>query len=251
LAKDLELGSMTIQSKAGGRLSVSVALVLGTALGACARDSGPSDPVVSNDVRERHPIVLRDAPRSLDIFVGRAGGGLDPRQAEDVAKFGEEYRNTGRGGLVAEIPTGTGRGRAARDTLEAIRRSLAHGGDFRLSLTVKTYPIGDPNLATPIRLTFASLRAELPHTCGRWTDDAGISDWRQNTSNVSLWNFGCSSQATLAAQIADPIDLVRARSEGRADTVKRMNAIGKLRQATDPSTLYRQQPSQINSSVGQ
>jgi pilus assembly protein CpaD len=54
----------------------------------------------------------------------------------------------------------------------------------------------------------------------------------------------------LAAQVADPIDLVRGRSEGRADIVKRMNAISKLREGKDPSTQYRQEQTSINSAVG-
>ena len=102
----------------------------------------------------------------------------------------------------------------------------------------------------PIRLTFASLQASVPHACAQWTQDAGVSDWKHDASNESLWNFGCSNQSMLAAQIADPIDLVRSRSEGRADIVKRMGAIGKLREGKDPSTQYRQETPQINSAVG-
>jgi pilus assembly protein CpaD len=62
--------------------------------------------------------------------------------------------------------------------------------------------------------------------------------------------LGCATQATFAAQVADPIDLVRARSEGRPDIAKRMGAITKLREGKDPSTEYRQQTPQINSTVG-
>lgn len=65
-----------------------------------------------------------------------------------------------------------------------------------------------------------------------------------------LENLGCASQATLAAQVADPIDLVRSREEGRPDMVKRMGAIAKIREGRDPSTQYRQATPQINSTVG-
>ncbi len=53
-------------------------------------------------------------------------------------------------------------------------------------------------------------------------------------TNEPYWNFGCSSQATLAAQVADPIDLVRSRNEGRPDIAKRMGAITKIRDGRDP-----------------
>jgi pilus assembly protein CpaD len=230
--------------------SVAATLAVAMVLGACARKAEVTGSLAPIDVRERHPIVLRDAPRSLDVFVGRAGGRLDARQAEDVAEFAQEYRRSGRGGLVAEVPTGTRRELAAHDTLDAVRAALARAGVSGASLSVRTYPVNDPGLASPIRLTFASLQASLPHACGQWPEDLGASDIKSSANNTPYWNFGCSSQAALAAQVADPIDLVRARSEGRPDIAKRMGAIAKIRQGKDPSTEYRQATPQINSTVG-
>ena len=56
--------------------------------------------------------------------------------------------------------------------------------------------------------------------------------------------------SNLAAQLADPLDLVRARSEGRLDTQKRMEAIKKLREGKDPSTQYRQEQTKVSDAVG-
>lgn len=238
--------------RSGNRLrsGLPAVLALALSLGACASKTDVTGSIAPSDVRERHPIVLRDAPRSLDVFIGRAGGGLDSRQAEDVVAFAGEYRRSGRGGLVAQVPTGIQRERATHDTLNGIRAALARGGIPPGTLSVQAYPVRDPGLASPIRLTFASVQASVPHSCAQWTQDAGVSDWKHDMSNESLWNFGCSNQALLAAQVADPIDLVRSRSEGRADIVKRMNAITKLREGKDPSTQYRQETPQINSAVG-
>jgi pilus assembly protein CpaD len=246
--------TMTVSSRidsTGPRLIAAV-LALGALIGGCANRTAEADPLAfgPNDVRERHPIVLRDAPRSLDVFVGRSGSRLDPRQAEDVASFAREFRRSGKGGLVAEVPTGARRDRAAYDTLNGIRAALSQGGVPPAVLSVRSYPVQDPGLASPIRLTFASLQAGLPHACGQWPTDLGSSDFRFSSSNAPYWNFGCASQATLAAQVADPIDLVRSRDEGRPDIVKRMGAITKIREGQDPSTQYRQATPQINSTVG-
>jgi pilus assembly protein CpaD len=230
--------------------SAALLTVLALALGACAAKGDLTARTAPDDIRERHPIVLRDAPRSLDVFVGRSGSGLDPRQADDVARFGADYRRSGKGGLVAEVPTGTGRDLAAHDTLNGIRRSLARAGVASGALSVTTYRVVDPGLASSIRLTYASLQAGLPHACGQWPEDAGVSSYRTDAANASLWNFGCSSQANLAAQIADPLDLVRARGESRLDTQKRMEAVKKLREGKDPSTQYRQEQTSISSAVG-
>lgn len=243
----------TARARSHSPFSLRVALAM-TAVGLLAAgcaSKGP-EPVASApiDLRERHPIVLRDAPRSLDVFIGRSGSSLDPRQRDDVVSFAQEFRRSGKGGLVAEVPTGARRELATHDALTGIRAALARGGVSPAVLSVRTYPVQDPLLASPIRLTFASLQAQLPHECGQWPQDLGTSDFKFSASNEQYWNFGCSSQATLAAQVADPIDLVRPRDEGRPDIVKRMNAIAKIRQGQDPSTQYRSQTPQISTTVG-
>jgi len=241
--------TMTSKPLSRGRAALPAMLGAALLLGACAKGD-ISTSGVPIDTRERHPIVLRDAPRSLDVFVGRAGGGLDQRQAEDVARFGEDYRRSGKGGLVAEVPTGAGRDLATHDTLDGIRRSLARAGVSTGQLSVRTYRIADPGLASPIRLTYASLQAALPHSCGQWPTDLGASSYKTSATNEPYWNFGCATQANLAAQIADPLDLVRERSEGRLDTQKRMEAIKKLREGKDPSTQYRQEQTKVSDAVG-
>lgn len=244
---------MTACSRSGGPPTAQMAaafLIIGALTGGCASKSDTTASLAPIDVRERHPIVLRDAPRHLDVFVGRSGAALDPRQNEDVVDFARQYRRSGKGGIVAEVPTGNRRDRAAHDTLSGIRAALARGGVAPGALTIRSYPVQDPGLASPIRLTFASLQAALSHECGQWPTDLGSSDYKFSASNEPYWNFGCSTQATLAAQVADPIDLVRSRDEGRPDIVKRMGAIAKIRDGKDPSTQYRATTPQINSTVG-
>ena len=75
---------------------------------------------------------------------------------------------------------------------------------------------------------------------------ASLETWQ----NRPYWNLGCAYQANLAAQVADPIDLVRARPEDRLDTARRMNAIEKLRKGQDPTTVYKVNATKINSFGG-
>jgi pilus assembly protein CpaD len=53
-----------------------------------------------------------------------------------------------------------------------------------------------------------------------------------NSSNQSAYNFGCTYQKNLAAQIADPRDLVRPRQEGPVDVTKRLAGIDRIRKET-------------------
>ena len=79
----------------------------------------------------------------------------------------------------------------------------------------------------------------------------GASDARFSASNAPYWNQGCALQSNVAAQVADPVDLVRGRQEGRIDRVRRSKDIENLRQAKDPSTQYRSdEKGKINTQVG-
>src|SRR4051812_20016895 len=102
---------------------LAAAAALGSSLTACA-DRAVTAPTYPVDVRERHPIVLADAPRTLDGFVNGAAG-LDPRQRDDVKSFAHEYRRHGQGVMVAQVPSGTPNGLGAHRTLEAVRGALA------------------------------------------------------------------------------------------------------------------------------
>jgi pilus assembly protein CpaD len=196
------------------------------------------------DYRDRHPIVLAHAPETLDVFVSPAG--IGERQREDVRAFAAEYRRHGEGFITADLPAGPKAGAAPRRALSAVYAALAEAGVPSSRVTVTSYPVVDPELAAPIRLSFRRLQAKVGSRCGLWPQDLGVSDVKFNANNDPYWNFGCATQSNIASQVADPVDLARGRSEGRVDTVRRMQNIEKLRQGQDPSTTYKAQDTHIN-----
>lgn len=222
-------------------------------LGGLAAACNPADRIVTNTVypfdhRERHPIVLGDGSRTLDVFTGRGVEGLDSRQHEDVRSFGVEYVAMGKGGIRALVPQG--HEGHAHLTLSGIHKALADGGYRGGTVSVGYYRPQDPNVAAPIRLTYTTLKATVASVCGQWPTDLGSGPSIHGWQNRPFWNLGCATQTNMAAQIADPLDLVRSRPEGRIDTLKRSGGIEKLRQAKDPSTQYNQSATQINQAVG-
>ena len=223
----------------------STALALGLAalaLGGChgnrADTTGSIYPV---DLRERHPYVLRDGTRTLDVFPTGTGH-LDPRQAADIDGFMLDFRRYGRGVLALDLPRGVGPGvgAAVERTGAEIRRLAAENGVAPGALALNAYPVTDPGMAAPLRLSFQGMQAGVAGKCGLWPQDLGVSDAAFNLRNEPYWNLGCSVRANVAAQAADPVDLVRGRAEGRIDTVRRMQVIDKLRQGNDPSTTWKQ-----------
>jgi pilus assembly protein CpaD len=218
-------------------------------LGACVADRVVTGSTDALDYRQRHPIVLTEGPRSLDVFV-TSYAGLDGRQREDIRTFAAEYRRTGQGAILAQVPAGTRNDAAAHITMSRINEALAEAGLPAGSVAATVYPVADPFVAAPIRLTFARLTAKVASACGTWPRDLGVSDYRKGNSNESYWNLGCAMQSNVAAQVADPVDLVRGRAEGRPDSIRRGKVIEAIREGKDPSTSYRQEGTKINQAVG-
>ncbi|KMO32133.1 pilus assembly protein CpaD [Methylobacterium variabile] len=210
-------------------------------LAACASDrtltTGSTYP---STIPERHPIVLSDSPRNLDVFITGTGH-IDPRQADDVDGFLTEYRRHGRGVLVLEVPRGSQvPGAAVERTLERLRaRALARGVGPR-EIVVAPYPVANVAVSAPVRLSFQRMQAKVAGACGLWPQDLGVTDPGFNARNESYWNFGCATQSNVASQVADPVDLVRGRQEGRIDTVIRTQDLLDLRTGKDPSTTWKQ-----------
>lgn len=222
--------------------ALAAASVIAGLVGAC-QSRGPvtTGAIQPADYRARHPIVLADGNRSLDVFVTGTGH-LDPRQAADADAFILEFRRYGRGTLVLDVPRGVppGQAIAAERTAGALRRLAAEGGVPAGAIVLSAYQPSAPGLAAPVRLSFQRMTAKVADQCGLWPQDLGMADAAYSLRNEPQWNLGCSMQSNVASQVADPVDLVRGRTESRIDTVRRVQDIGKLREGKDPSTTWRQ-----------
>jgi len=213
---------------AGFRKSLIAVMLLAGPLGACGRykhvDVTSSIP---DDYHQRHPIVLANAPKRLDVFLVGVSGRLDRRQFKDVKAFATDYERHGQGALTALLPIGANQ-KQTRDTLSAIRQVLVQSG-VHGSMIVGHYNVVDPRLASPIQLSFLKLQANVASTCGQWPADLASGSSSEGWSNRTYYNFGCATQKDFAMQVDDPRDLVRARTEDPGDVQMRTRAIGLIR----------------------
>lgn len=224
-------------------LHILFAVAIGFSVSACGNKRTLAEPTYPMDYRERHPIALVNKDRSLDIFI-TSSNGLDMRQRRDLRDFANEYRHNAKSYITLKVPGDARKPLApeVKNTLLAIWHVLASGGVRRGTVTVQYYQeqFGHP-VSLPIRLSFVRLGAQVVSQCGLWPEDLEGGDSLNSLQNRPYWNLGCSSQQVLAAQVADPLDLVRGRQEGRIDTVKRMTGVEKLRKGQDPSTNFKAQ----------
>jgi len=215
------------------RLAVILALAL--PLGACANvDRTVTGSTIPDDYHKRHPIVLTNAPQTLDVFVTTQNGQLDKRQSADLQAFVAMYRHNGQGQIIALVPSNVAPV-ASQATMRVIREKLAAEG-VKGFIKVGSYLAEDVNLAAPIHLSFQHLTASLGSRCGEWPADLASGSSAEGWQNRPYYNLGCSTQQALAAQVDNPVDLVRPRTEDPADVKMRTRAIANVRTGVDPGT---------------
>lgn len=220
--------------------SVSIALIgLAAALGACThtqeRDLTASIPT---DYRLRHPIVLQEADRRIEVLVGSRRGGLTALQRADVTAFGQAWLQEGTGGIVIDLPTATPNAYAASQTLREIQSILSAVGVPPHGIKVVEYRPADPRQLATIRLNYPKITADAG-PCGVWPEDLGPS-FRNPIyqENRPYYNLGCAYQRNMAAMVANPSDLVQPRPESPAYTTRRSTVMTKYGRGESPATVY-------------
>lgn len=227
------------------RLDGILVALLMVPLGACGVQRTLPPPVTPYDYHDRHPVVLSDAPQVLDVFPSSFRGRIDNETQGRINEFVARYREFGHGQITMLTPVGSPAAAASASEASAVRRALAYAG-IGGNVITGTYPVTDPKLAAPIRLSFQSLKAKVAGRCGEWPRDLASGSSVDGWENQTYWNFGCASQATLSAQVADPRDLANPRGETPSDIELRMRNINKMRRGEEPSTAWRLKATDIS-----
>jgi pilus assembly protein CpaD len=217
---------------------LSAFVVLSVALGACTHTDEVVTASVPNDYRQRHPIAIQEADRSVVIFVGHARGGLSASQRADVMGLAQTWLREGTGAINADLPIDTPNARAAADAFREIQALLAAAGVPPRGIVVRHYHPQDPRQMATIRLNYPKISA-VAGPCGLWPEDLGPSIRNKSYfENKPYYNFGCAYQRNMAAMVDNPSDLVQPRPETPAYTARRTVAFEKYRKGTSTTTTY-------------
>src|SRR6185369_16312930 len=133
-------------------------LGLSTALGACIPHT-PEITTASIDYRDRHPIAVTEANRSIVVFVGHARGGLSGSQRTDVMGLAQSWVREGTGAVIADVPIDTPNARAAAASFHEIKSVLMAGGVPARAITLRHYRPDDPRMLPTIRLSYPKITA--------------------------------------------------------------------------------------------
>lgn len=138
-------------------------------------------------------------------------GGLSANQQRALDQLVARYAAAGGPALVIEAPGG-GDEAAVRTTWD-VKAAVQAFGVPGERIQVISYAAPDPR--APVLIGFETLQASVPRCGTAW---GGLS---RTGDNMSASNFGCAVNANLAAQIADPRDIVAPRAMTPADAGRR------------------------------
>jgi pilus assembly protein CpaD len=199
--------------------------------------SGCGAPEVTGSVPlrydERHPIIVGNGATIVDVYMG--AGGFDKPALNRIRGFAMLHHEKNGGPIDINFPRSAEQSPRLKPIVEQIEKVLADN-QITTPVNVRFYDPADVQNLAPIRLSFIALTAAVPHACGSYPSDLINAKEAVDHNNQQYYDFGCSSQTILAAQISNPADLKSPREESRPDLVMRTRAIGKIREGTVTAT---------------
>lgn len=194
--------------------ALSVSLLAG-----CAKRDSITVGAVPDDYRTNHPIVISEREQVMDIPVGASALRMSRGQRDVVAGFLAGYEVETGAPMRILVPVNSVNAAAASMIAGEVEDLARAHGVHQGNILVQSYQVSVPEAAAPIRVTYYAMRASTG-PCGRWPEDM-----LAHHDNKHWANFGCSYQNNLAAQIANPADLIGPRKPTSVDPENRSAAI--------------------------
>jgi pilus assembly protein CpaD len=207
---------MTVSSST---LKLALCGVALAGLAACA----VTDPKVSLTApklpTEHFSAKVEDTPDQ--IALGVHAEGLSANQQTALADFVGRWREAGGGAILVKAPADAANADQAKSMSYAVQSQLQAMGVPSERIQLAAYSSGGGR--APVLASFQRLTAQGPDCSGGW------DNLTSTNSNEPYKHFGCALTANLAAQIADPRDLVSPPGLAPADNTRRQIVLGKYR----------------------
>ncbi|MBK8455734.1 MAG: CpaD family pilus assembly lipoprotein [Phyllobacteriaceae bacterium] len=192
-------------------------MVAGTALLVSGCASMKRDHVtvgsVPEDYRTNHPITLAEREFTLDLPA--ESGELTRGEIATIDGYLGGYDASSGNVVRIMTPAGSANEAAAQRKAAAISAAMNRMGVAAGAIVTTPYGVADTAANAPVRIAYVRMSAGTD-TCGRWPADIS-----ETSENKHYANFGCSYQQNLAAQIANPSDLLGKRRVGPIDAGRR------------------------------
>jgi pilus assembly protein CpaD len=199
-------------------VSILAALAIGLLAGCVKRDSITVG-AVPDDYRTNHPIVIAEKEQVIDLPVAAGDRGMTRSHRVALGGFLDGYDRSASPVVTITVPIGSGNEVAAADAASDFRHFIRSRGVPGSRIMMASYQAPSVDVSAPVRVSYLAMRAQT-NKCGRWPDDLS-----NDAENKHYADFGCSYQNNLAAQVADPADLLGPRKQSPIDAQNRIRAI--------------------------
>lgn len=193
-----------------------IVITAALALSACA--SGDRAQLTARTPSELWTDKVQVDKQPESLLLGVHADGLSPNQSAAVAGFVETWMRAEGGEITVQAPTG-----ANPRMVAAVQSALIAQGAPTRSITLASYdPAG--NARAPIIVVYDRYSVRTPRCGENW------ENLTRTRNNEAYNNFGCAVTANMAAQIANPEDLLHPRETTRVDAQRRATVLEKYRQ---------------------
>lgn len=175
-----------------------------------------------DDYRTNHPIRVVKQERRFDLALSPDMKKLTEQHNQVLGYAFALYKEEGVGGIIVQRPSDTSNAKAGVRISKAAIGYLRNQGLPNSAILQRQYNVR-PGASAVVRVTFESYEAKVG-PCGRWPRD--ILD---TSDNKHYANFGCSVQNNLAAQVANPRDLIQPRVSTSIDAERRQYVLQQYR----------------------
>jgi pilus assembly protein CpaD len=184
---------------------------------------------ISEDGARNHPITVEPSYRDLKV---QYSGGSEGMSADDAIKFDAfltDYRTHGNGSLGISVANGA----AAHAAITFFAERAAATGISRDKILVSTHDMSNGDMRVDVSYIAYKATAD---SCSDWSEDLDFT-----MENQTAKNFGCAVQHNIAAQVADPRDLLGPREAGTVDTARRATTLD-LYERGQPTAAVKRAP---------
>ena len=213
-------------------LVVAAAFTL-AALCLAACQSSPADNPARTAVNPLSLYKLRADPAKDAIALAIHPAGITAAQAEALAGLAARRRDVVGGPVTLSVPHSADAGRS----LETARAFLMAQGVDPSEILLGAYEA--PEAGAPMLASFPYRKAEVAQCGKHWDELTHTNDNRVQS------NFGCAEVANMAAQIANPNDIVAPQAEQAPDTQRRLTVLGQYQQGKPTAAEEREQKAGI------
>lgn len=178
------------------------------AAGSCAAPQNDNSGLL-DDPEFNHPIQVAPSYHTIKLAFSAPDAGLMPDDAQHFDAFVADFMQHGNGAISVSAPAG----RDASAAIAYFGERLANAGVPRERILVGTHDLAAGDYK--VELGYIGYQAETA-PCGDWSHNLGYT-----ASNRVGPNFGCSVMHNIAAQVADPRDLIAPQPLGPGDAARR------------------------------